>query len=160
MNQMFNGLGGVNTDILSMNMQKTTNFWYKIDGENILKVDFNGNSEVIGKSLQSYTELENVCTEYYEKLVELGVIEPVKTAEEIAKETAEQTQAALNETQNTMAQMANLMKALQDEIKEIKEANKNVKHECACANGAENGSESKNKRGSKTSESNDTGNDR
>ena len=54
-----------------------------IDGSEIYQVDYFGNrQQLIGKTASAYAELEATRQEYYDKLVELGVITPPKTQEE------------------------------------------------------------------------------
>lgn len=62
---------------------------------------------------QAITEMQETIDNYYAKLVEIGVIKPPKTAEEIAREAAEQQQIAMKQTVETM-------KGMQDEINEFK----------------------------------------
>lgn len=56
------------------------------DGNNIFQIDLYGNKQVIGVAKKSYDELEKISNEYYQKLVELGVIVPEKSPEDIQKE--------------------------------------------------------------------------
>ena len=48
-----------------------------VDGTDIYQTDYAGNRQLIGKTLSAYSELEQTTTEYYNKLVELGVINGV-----------------------------------------------------------------------------------
>mgnify|MGYP006991678221 CR=1 FL=1 len=89
-----------------------------IDGENIVQLDYMGTRRVIGKTMAAYSELESTATEYYNKLVELGVIEAPKTPEELVKEM-----------QKNMSDMAQVIAALTAEVKEMK----NNGHECNSA---------------------------
>ena len=57
-----------------------------IDGDSIVQMDMIGNRKVIGKTAEAYSTLEATTTEYYNKLVELGVIVPEKTQEEMMRE--------------------------------------------------------------------------
>ena len=57
-----------------------------VDGTDIYQTDYAGNRQIIGKTLSTYNELEQTTTEYYNKLVELGVIVPPKSQEEIMAE--------------------------------------------------------------------------
>jgi GH35 family endo-1,4-beta-xylanase len=79
-----------------------------ISGEDIYQTDFYGNSKPIGKTLEAYSELEAVTTEYYNKLVELGVICPPKTQEEL-----------MGQLQDNMASMASLIETLTAKVKEL-----------------------------------------
>ena len=54
-----------------------------VDGTDIYQTDYAGNRQLIGKTVSAYTELEQTTTEYYNKLVELGVIVPPKSQEEL-----------------------------------------------------------------------------
>lgn len=57
-------------------MQYSNTFFCVYDGDDIVQTDSVGNRKVIGKKLEAYEELEKTTTEYYNKLVELGVIVP------------------------------------------------------------------------------------
>lgn len=80
-----------------------------IEGDNIVQQDYLGNRQIIGKTTAAYNELEQTTQEYYNKLVELGVIVPPKTPED-----------AMAEMQRTMDQMTNIIAALAAEVKEMK----------------------------------------
>lgn len=80
-----------------------------VDGTNIIQVDFYGNKQKLGVTQAAYEELEKISTEYYNKLVELKVITPPKTPEEIQQE---QTQI--------MADMLKEMQRMQHEIEVLK----------------------------------------
>lgn len=80
-----------------------------IDGENIMQVDYLGNRKVVGKTVEAYSELEATTTEYYNKLVELGVIVPAKTPEDM-----------MREMQKNMNDMASVLAALTAEMREMK----------------------------------------
>lgn len=79
------------------------------DGGDIYQVDYMGNRRLIGKTLSTYQELESTTKEYYDKLVELGVITPQKTTEEM-----------MADMQNTMLDMSKIIATLKDEVKELK----------------------------------------
>lgn len=80
-----------------------------VDGDNIVQVDYLGNRKVIGKTAEAYSELEATTAEYYNKLVELGVIVPEKSPEEM-----------MREMQRTMCDMAGVIAALKAEMEGIK----------------------------------------
>jgi hypothetical protein len=80
-----------------------------IDGDNIVQTDVFGNRKVIGKTAEAYAELDATTTEYYNKLVELGVIVPEKTPEEM-----------MREMQKTMCDMAGVIAALKSEMEGLK----------------------------------------
>lgn len=80
-----------------------------VDGENIIQQDYIGNRQVVGKTQEAYNELEQTTQEYYNKLVELGVIVPPKTPED-----------TMAEMQKAMDRMTNIIAALAAEVKEIK----------------------------------------
>lgn len=91
------------------------------DGTDIYQTDYAGNRQPIGKTIAAYTELEQTTAQYYDKLVELGVIVPPKSQEEL-----------MGEMQKTMAEMTGIIAALSAEVKELKN------HEpgkCACSRG-------------------------
>lgn len=122
--------------------QYTNTFFCTVDGDTIYQSDAYGNRKAIGKTAEAYTELENTTTEYYNKLVELGVIVPPKTPEEQNKEL-----------QETLSQMAAVMQSMQNEIKELKENG----HKCTCSDSIENVPKRKNNRSSSASTADDTG---
>ena len=57
-----------------------------LNGTDIIQVDLYGNKKKVGVTQAAYEELEKISTEYYNKLVELKVITPPKTPEEIQQE--------------------------------------------------------------------------
>lgn len=82
-----------------------------IDSGDIFQVDYFGNrQQLIGKTTSAYAELEATTQEYYDKLVELGVITPPKTQEEL-----------MGEMQSAMSDMAEIIKGLSAQVKELKE---------------------------------------
>ena len=81
-----------------------------VDGENIVQQDYIGNRQIVGKTAAAYAELEQTAEEYYNKLVELGVIVPPKTPED-----------TMAEMQKNMDQLTNIIAAaLAAEVKEMK----------------------------------------
>ena len=80
-----------------------------IDGDSIVQTDVFGNRKVIGKTAEAFAELEATTSEYYNKLVELGVIVPEKTPEEM-----------MREMQKAMCDMAGVIAALRSEMEGIK----------------------------------------
>lgn len=80
-----------------------------VDGVDIYQTDYAGNRQLIGKTLSAYNELEQTTTEYYNKLVELGVIVPPKSQEEL-----------MAEMQKTMLEMSGIIAGLSNELKELK----------------------------------------
>lgn len=103
-----------------------------IDGADIYQTDYMGNRQLIGKTASAYNELEQTTTQYYDKLVELGVIIPPKSQEEL-----------MGEMQKTMADMTGVIAALSAEVKELKE---HGRKQCTCIS-EENVSKPKAKRG-------------
>ena len=93
------------------------------DGADIYQTDYTGNRQLIGKTLSAYNELEQTTMEYYNKLVELGVIVPPKSQEEL-----------MAEMQKSMLEMSGIIASLSGEIKELKE---NGSKQCACSCGAD-----------------------
>lgn len=88
-----------------------------IDGGDIFQVDYFGGRKPIGKTAQAYAELEETTKQYYGKLVELGVIVPPKSQEEI-----------MAEMQRSMAEMASVIAGLKDQI----EGGRNNEHPTDC----------------------------
>lgn len=87
----------------------TSNMLACVDGTDIYQIDYIGNRQLIGKTLSAYNELEQTTTEYYNKLVELGVIVPPKSQEEL-----------MAEMQKSMLQMSDIIAGLSNELKELK----------------------------------------
>lgn len=92
-----------------------------VDGTDIYQTDYIGNRKLIGKTLSAYNELEQTTTEYYNKLVELGVIVPPKSQEEL-----------MAEMQKSMLQMSDIIAGLSNELKELKNREPG---QCACSCG-------------------------
>ena len=89
-----------------------------VDGSEIYQVDYFGNrQQLIGKTLPAYSELETTTQEYYDKLVELGVITPPKTQEQL-----------MGEMQSAMSDMAAVIKNLTNQVKELKENGPQTDH--------------------------------
>ncbi len=91
------------------------------DGTDIYQTDYAGNRQLIGKTVAAYTELEQTTAQYYDKLVELGVIVPPKSQEEL-----------MAEMQRSMLEMSSIISSLSGEIRELKE---NGSKQCACSCG-------------------------
>ena len=91
------------------------------DGTDIYQTDYAGNRQLIGKTIAAYTELEQTTAQYYDKLVELGVIVPPKSQEEL-----------MAEMQRAMLEMSGIISSLSGEIRELKE---NGAKQCACSCG-------------------------
>lgn len=81
-----------------------------VEGVDIYQTDYVGNRKLIGKTQAAYDELEGTTKQYYDKLVELGVIVPEKTPEQM-----------MLEMQNTMMDMSKIIASLSSEVKELKE---------------------------------------
>lgn len=82
-----------------------------VNGDDIMQIDYTtGQQRPIGKTTAAYSELEQTTTEYYNKLVELGVIVPPKDPQE-----------AMAEMQKTMQSMAAIIQSLSEQVKELKE---------------------------------------
>lgn len=115
-----------------------------INGDDILQMDYmTGQQKQIGKTVAAYSELEQTTTEYYNKLVELGVIIPPKDPQE-----------AMAEMQKTMQDMAALIQSLSNEVKELKK-NESESNPCNCKQDV---SQRKLKRSVSESAGSDTGN--
>lgn len=102
----------------TVNMQQPQQFLAQLEGVNIYQVNgfaFGGGNRVqVGVTLQAYNELKAMCQQYYDKLVEVGVIQKEKTPAEIQ---AEQTQM--------IASMLDVMKGLKEEIEVLKNERRN-----------------------------------
>lgn len=84
---------------------------YVIEDTKIIDVDYLGNRNQIGVTNQAYQELKEMCEKYYDKLVELKIIIPPKTSEQIQAEQLEIMQGLINQ-----------MQAMQKEIEVLKNA--------------------------------------
>lgn len=82
-----------------------------IDGNNIYTTDFYGNKQLIGVTTKKHQETVDLLDTYYNKLIELGVIEKEKTPDEIAKEQQQMMQAMMNQ----MAEMQHTIQTLQSQ---------------------------------------------
>lgn len=82
-----------------------------IENGNIMQVDWAGNKQKIGVTNETYAELEKISNEYYNKLVELKVIIPPKTPEQIQAETMQ-----------IMQNMMDKMQQMQNELEVLKNA--------------------------------------
>lgn len=100
---------------MNFTTQERTSFFSNIhtclvDGNNIFQTDYMGNKVgVLGVTTTAYNELKKICDQYYDKLVELGVLQKEKTPQEIAKEQNE-----------LMSEMMKQIKSLKEEISNIK----------------------------------------
>lgn len=89
-----------------------------IDNGDIYQADYFGNrQQLIGKTVAAYTELESTTQQYYDKLVELGIITPPKTQEQL-----------MSEMQSAMSDMAEIIKGLSAQVKELKEDGSQADH--------------------------------
>jgi hypothetical protein len=81
-----------------------------LDGDTLYQVDYMGGKKAIGKTLTAFEELSTTTGQYYDKLVELGVIVPQKAPE-----------VMMAEMQGTMLEMSKIISGLSAELKELKE---------------------------------------
>lgn len=79
-----------------------------IEDGKIYELGLYGQRQQIGVTTQLYEELKSICDNYYNKLVELKVIIPPKTPEEIQQETTAM-----------MAAMLEQMKQMQQRLEEV-----------------------------------------
>ena len=86
-------------------------FGGSIDGDNIISTDYYGNKQIIGVTTKKHQETLDLLSSYYDKLVELGVIQREKTPEDIAKEQQEMMQTLILQ-----------MKAMQDKLESLQES--------------------------------------
>lgn len=97
----------------SINVQQPQQFLAQLEGQNIYQLNGfgfgNSNRVQVGVTLQAYNELKQMCQQYYDKLVEVGVIQKEKTPAEIQ---AEQTQM--------IASMLDVVKGLKAEVEALK----------------------------------------
>ena len=103
----------MNESFAIQGFSQTNSLLCLIEGENIVQTDYVGNRKTIGKTLSAYKELEDTCAEYYDKLVDLGVIVKPKTQEQM---------------------IADLQQTVVDLMREIKEMKQNgiERNSCRC----------------------------
>ena len=121
---------------------QTNSFVCYINGDNIIQTDYLGQQKVIGKTAQAYADLESTTTEYYNKLVELGVITPPVSQEEM-----------ISKMQKSMTDMCDMIASLKAELEGVKNRG------CAChsANDQSDVSGVKTERGRRTGAAADSG---
>lgn len=102
----------------NINIQPQQQFLAMADGINIYQLNSfgfgNGNRVQVGVTLQAYNELKEMCQRYYDKLVELGVIQKEKTPAELQAEQAQM-----------MASMLAVVKDLKAEVEALKNERRN-----------------------------------
>lgn len=109
-----------------------------IDGDNIYSADFYGNKQVIGVTMKKHQETLDLLNTYYNKLIDLGIIEKEKTPEDIAKEQQQMMQSMI-------AQMKSMQEKL-DNLQNQNEIEKDINNEYKSSgtdNKSENESESR-----------------
>lgn len=101
-----------------LNMNAGFNSWIAVDIKdgNISDVS---TGKKIGVTLEKYKELEDISMQYYNKLIEAGLIEKEKTPEEIAAEQNKLISSLFNE-----------LKDLKEELRSIKD-DKPIKYDIA-----------------------------
>lgn len=82
-----------------------------IEGNNIVQIDAYGNKRVIGVTQSAYDELEKISTEYYNKLVEVGIIEVQKTPEQLQQEQVQMMSELMEQMKQVKAEMEVLKNA-------------------------------------------------
>lgn len=105
-----------------------TFFGGSIDGDNIISTDFYGNKQIVGVTQKKYQETLDLLNTYYNKLVEVGVIQKEKTPEEIANEQKEMMSAMIIQMKNMQEALDNLQKKNleKEEHDELKSNNKHI----------------------------------
>ena len=93
-----------------------TFFGGSIDGDNIVSTDFYGNKQIVGVTMKKYQDTLDLLNTYYNKLIELGVIEKEKTPEDIAKEQQQMMQAMFTQMQMMQEKLDNLQKNTDENI--------------------------------------------
>lgn len=102
----------------SINVQQPQQFLAQLEGQIIYQLNGfgfgNSNRVQVGVSLQAYNELKAMCQQYYDKLVEVGVIQKEKTPAELQAEQAQM-----------MANMLAVVKELKSEVEALKNERRN-----------------------------------
>ena len=93
--------------------------WDFIGGRKNKQVGIDSQKE--SELLAEIEELKEITDNYYNKLVELGVITPPKTAEEIAREQMETIEKRLTEQTTINTTMLDALQKLTNEIGRLKE---------------------------------------
>lgn len=94
-----------------------TFFGGSIDGDNIISTDFYGNKQVVGVTMKKYQDTLDLLNTYYNKLIELGIIEKEKTPEDIAKEQQQMMQAMFVQMQVMQEKLDSLQSKNNEEDK-------------------------------------------
>jgi hypothetical protein len=115
-----------------MSYQKAEPFVAVIDKDGVIYQNVSGRKGAAvgidlqreGKLLEQIEKMQDIIDNYYNKLVEVGVIVPPKTAEEVAKEAADEQLRIFREQAEEQSKINNTvldaLKALRSEIAEIK----------------------------------------
>lgn len=90
-----------------------------IEGDNILSTDFYGNKQLVGVTMKKHQETLDLLNTYYNKLVELGVIEKEKTPEDIAKEQQQMMQLMMQQMKDMQDKLESLQKEEKIEAKGV-----------------------------------------
>lgn len=93
---------------------------YTIEGDKICDKDLYGNKTVIGVTNKAYEDLKKITEGYYNKLVELGVIVPEKTPEQIQQEQIQLMQQMFQEVKKMNNQMSVQIQNMNKEIEELR----------------------------------------
>lgn len=101
-----------------LNMNAGFNSWIAVDIKDGDISDVSTGKK-IGVTLEKYKELEDISMQYYNKLIEAGLIEKEKTPEEIAAEQNKLINSLFNE-----------LKDLKEELRSIKD-DKPIKYDIA-----------------------------
>lgn len=100
--------------------------WDFVGGRKNVQVGIDAQKEK--ELLLEIDELKEITDNYYNKLVELGVITPPKTAEEIANEQINIIQTKLNEQSEINSTLLDTLKKMNAEIASLKERDVNNGH--------------------------------
>lgn len=100
-----------------------TFFGGSIDGDNIVSTDFYGNKQIVGVTMKKYQDTLDLLNTYYNKLIELGVIEKEKTPEDIAKEQQQMMQAMFTQMQMMQEKLDTLTRMFENNEDDKNEMN-------------------------------------
>lgn len=111
---------------LSYNMQyygKDNIFTASIGQDGVIYQEKSGGQVPVGADMQTVQEMQATIDNYYEKLVEVGIIKKEKTAEEIAQEQLAQQQQINQTLMESQQSLMAMVKDLNEKIGGLENGN-------------------------------------